>query len=433
MMQASLGVLLSSQPSGRVGDSQLLAAEAVFELLGCARDFLQSEDSLCRELLEALVFACRAAMARCRRRERELAEQLEDRLAAATLRCLGRVATESAEVLSHHISLVAPVVLEALQGTLPSVSMVAVEFWSSLALQDVAGISGGSYAGDSVVAEFIPQLTPQLLKMLDTSSNASISGELGDHGADEAVGTCLQLLVKIEEDDVCLQHVCQFLEQSPLVRGAAPSPRPGDLLALEAVMESPSPKSAEAVQRFCALVSAAMGQQHLRAQAAKTAVRALQTHGECIAETIKEDWLQKSLMAIRDAAGSFEYGQLLQQLMLSACVTPQHFETLARQLLATFQEAPQNSAARPSLLRALGALIEASPEGGPYLGLLLSQFIGALKQCHSIDGAGSCLKALTLRLGPAVAEFADHILGFCASNFAAAVWIRLVVHHLPMA
>ena len=414
MLRASLGVLICMQPTAKVTDRELVAAEAVFELLGCARDFLQPEDALCCELLEGLVFACGTAVARCHKHGPDLAEHVDMQLAITTLRCLGRMATESTEALSEHLSCVAPTVFQAMRGAPSAVSEVAVEFWSSLALQEVADESSESYTGDGVVAEFIPQLSPILLKMIAASMNASSC----DHRLGESACICLQLLVKIDEDGLCVHQLCQFLFRGQSAVSQRAIPGCGDLLALEALLESSSQPAAEAVKRFCPLLSAAMSQSSLQTQAAKTATRALQTHVNWIPETVKEGWLQSSLSIIQDVSSSFEFGHLLQELMTRASATPQQFDLLARQLFATFEEVPASSPARPALLRALAALIESSHGCEPSLRLLLSQFLGALQRCHHIDGAGSCLKALILGLGPCAAEFADRLLELCSSSSA---------------
>ena len=455
MMRASLPSLLiclpgpSSVEQAAHGKArQLLAAETIFQLLGCTRDFLEPDDVLCKELLDALVFACQTAVAQCRQAcqacqacqakfpvteiakvSQELSSTPEEELAAATLRCLGRMATESVEVISGHLSRIAPTVLQSVQGTPSAVAVVAVEFWSSLALQDAAAGSSGTYAGDGMVAEFIPELVPLLLKILAASDSGCQSGDSAGHGGGnlvEAASVSLQLLVKVDHDEECIHQICQFLcrsEEGNLHAG----PGHGDLLALEALLESSGAQAADAVFRCCRRLSVAIcsstASRDSRAQAAKTATRALQMHADWVPQAVKESWLQTSLLAIRDASVSFEFGQLLQELMSCVCASPQHFDLLASQLLVAFEEVPLSSPARPALLRALACLIESSSGCEVFLGPLLSRFLGALQRCHCIDGAGSCLKALVLRLGSGVAEFAGRLLQFCASSSAKAILI----------
>ncbi|CAE7514200.1 unnamed protein product, partial [Symbiodinium necroappetens] len=413
MLKACLR-LLTCLPTGGIRENQLVAAETVFQLLGCARDVLGPDDALSRELLDALVLACRTALLQCHQLGQSPSEltELDQLLASATLRCLGRLATESVTVLSPNLCCVAPTVLQSMQGTPSAVSIIAVEFWSSLALHDIAAASCGTYAGEGLVAEFLPQLVPLLLAMLA----ASDAGRWSDQQLVEAASVSLQLLVKADKDEFCIQQIFQFLSRSH-ASSQIVEPGFGDLLALDALLEAREREAAEAVGLFCPLVSAAMvhGNPSWRIQAAKTATRALQMQKECIPHAVKESWLQTSLVAIRDESMSFDFGQVLQELMSQACASPKSFEILAGQLLAAFEEVPPNSPARPALLRALAGLIESS-SCEPFLGALLLKFLDALQKCRHIDGAGGCLKALTLRLGPAVLEFADRLLQFCASR-----------------
>ena len=178
MLKASLR-LLTCLPAGGVRENQLVAAETVFQLLGCARDVVRPDDALCRELLDALVLACRTALAQCRQRGQSPSQltELDQLLASATLRCLARLATESVTVLSPNLSWVAPTVLQSMQGTPSAVSVIAVELWSSLALHDIAAASCGTYAGEGLVAEFLPQLVPLLLAMLAASDGGGWSDQ----------------------------------------------------------------------------------------------------------------------------------------------------------------------------------------------------------------------------------------------------------------
>ena len=415
MLKASLR-LLTCLPAGGVRENQLVAAETVFQLLGCARDVVRPDDALCRELLDALVLACRTALAQCRQRGQSPSQltELDQLLASATLRCLARLATESVTVLSPNLSWVAPTVLQSMQGTPSAVSVIAVELWSSLALHDIAAASCGTYAGEGLVAEFLPQLVPLLLAMLA----ASDGGGWSDQQLVEAASVSLQLLVKADKDEFCIQQISQFLSRNQA--SSQIQPGFGDLLALDALMEARGSQAAGAlVGLSCPLVSAAMGHGSAswRTQAAKTATKALQMQKEWIPQVVKEKWLQTSLVAIRDESMSFDFGQVLQELMSQACAPPKHFEILASQLLTAFEEVPPNSPARPALLRALAGLIQSS-SCEPFLGALLLRFLDALQKCRHMDGAGSCLKALTLRLGSGVLEFADRLLQFCTSSSA---------------
>lgn len=61
-------------------------------------------------------------------------------LCSTLLRCWGRLATESPGVLAEHMEQISPLLLAATNAPQGQLATLAVEFWSSLALQDWDGL-----------------------------------------------------------------------------------------------------------------------------------------------------------------------------------------------------------------------------------------------------------------------------------------------------
>lgn len=228
------------------------------------------------------------------------ASRAQIEVCTAACECLVQIATEYYYHLAKYMNVIGPLTWELMrQKSHDSLSMCAIEFWSSLCeeenyISECIAVDGPSACKPS--ANLAKQALPFLVPILTESMSTRTEDQGGDTDEEEeaddtwnssmAAGTCLSLLAQATGDD-CVDSVLQFVNSS--FKSPNPSLREAAMLAYGSIMEGPSgTKMSALIQASLAVIVDALNDPvvAVRDNAAWTIGRICQFHPRAIALAI---------------------------------------------------------------------------------------------------------------------------------------------------
>eukprot|EP00811_Abedinium_folium_P009056 NODE_1836_length_2362_cov_7.339597.p1 GENE.NODE_1836_length_2362_cov_7.339597~~NODE_1836_length_2362_cov_7.339597.p1 ORF type:complete len:602 (+),score=173.68 NODE_1836_length_2362_cov_7.339597:446-2251(+) len=271
------------------------------------------------------------------------------------------------------------------------VAVVAVEVWSGIANLELTV----PHCDQNYTRQASLMLTPALLNALQRAAGGEEVGGLQD-----AASACLAVVVQLAPE-TCLDAVITFL--SGRLDAQEPGPRAAAMLAYGAIMEGPAERVRPLVAPAFAAILQSLDHPVLRRAAAWAAGRSLEFHAACVPDDAKAALFPPCLALMKDPEWSRDLGYVLQGLVAGTRASAAQFPAMSRRLLD--DAAAASSEGREALLGSCCVLVRGADEGcGQHLRELLLELLRLAESCQGrqVDGLGSCLQAVTERIGEQV-------------------------------